>query len=32
LPEEKENVEIGRDLLGYYVKVGDEKNKMWVNN
>jgi len=27
LPEEKENVEMGRDLLGYYVKVGDEKIK-----
>jgi len=27
LPEEKENVEIGRDLLGYYVKVGEEKIK-----
>lgn len=27
MPEEKENVEIGRDLLGYYVKVGDEKIK-----
>jgi hypothetical protein len=27
LPEEKEKVEIGRDLLGYYVKIGDEKIK-----
>jgi len=27
LPEEKEKVEIGRDLLGYYVKVGEEKIK-----
>jgi hypothetical protein len=27
LPEEKEKVEMGRDLLGYYVKIGDEKIK-----
>jgi hypothetical protein len=27
LPEEKEKVEIGRDLLGYYVKIGNEKIK-----
>jgi chorismate mutase len=25
LPEEKENIEIGRDLFGYYVKFGNEK-------
>jgi methylase of polypeptide subunit release factors/chorismate mutase len=25
LPEEKENMEIGRDLFGYYVKFGNEK-------
>ena len=27
LPEEKEKAEIGRDLLGYYVKIGNEKIK-----
>jgi len=25
LPEEKENIEMGRDLFGYYVKFGNEK-------